>query len=83
MCRRLENRGEFEAAKLMKRMGPERADAAKELAYALYDIAANKLSDATEATAYNSLISAWSELTAQAANISEQDLSGDAQGILL
>ena len=83
LCRRLENRGEFEAAKLMRRMGPERADAAKELAYALYDIAANKLNDATEATSYNSLISAWSELTVQAANMTDQDVSGDAQGRLL
>ena len=66
---------------LMRRMGPE-SRRGKELAYALYDIAANKLNDATEATAYNSLISAWSELTAQAANISEQDLSGDAQSRL-
>ena len=83
LCRRLENRGEFEAAKLMRRMGPERANAAKELAYALYDIAANKLNDATEATSYNSLISAWSELTVQAANMTDQDASGDAQGRLL
>ena len=83
LCRRLENRGEFEAAKLMRRIGPERADAAKELAYALYDIAANKLNDANEATSYNSLISAWSELTVQAANMADQDVSGDAQGRLL
>ena len=83
LIRRMENKGEYEAAKLMKRMGMERADAAKELAYALYDIAANKRKDATEATAYNGLIAVWSELTAQAANITESDLRGDAQGQLL
>ena len=71
LIRRMENRGEFEAAKLMKAMGSERAEAAKELTYALYDIAANKRKDATEATAYNGLIAVWSELSLQAANISD------------
>ncbi|MDA8675489.1 DUF1156 domain-containing protein [Alphaproteobacteria bacterium] len=83
LIRRMENKGEYEAAKLMKRIGPDRADAAKELAYALYDIAANKRKDATEATAYNGLIAAWSELSAQAANITDADLKGDGQGQLL
>ena len=83
LIRRMENRGEFEAAKLMKQMGQDKAESAKELAYALYDIAANKLNDATEATAYNGLISAWSELTLQAANITEADMRGDGQGTLL
>ena len=83
LIRRMENKGEYEAAKLMKRMGSERADAAKELAYALYDIAANKRKDATEATAYNGLIAVWSELTAQAATITENDLRGDAQMSML
>lgn len=83
LIRRMENRGEYEAAKLMKRIGPDRADAAKELAYALYDIAANKRKDATEATVYNGLIAAWSELSAQAANITDADLKGNGQGQLL
>lgn len=83
LIRRMENKGEYEAAKLMKRMGSDRADAAKELAYALYDIAANKRKDATEATAYNGLIAVWSELTAQAATITENDLRGDAQMSML
>ena len=83
LIRRMENKGEFEAAKLMKQMGQDKAESAKELAYALYDIAANKLNDATEATAYNGLISAWSELTLQAANITEADMRGDGQGTLL
>ena len=55
----------------MRRMGLERADAA-EGACSLYDIAANRLNDATEPAAYNSLISAWSELTVQAANMTDQ-----------
>ncbi len=83
LIRRLENRGEFEAAKLMKAMGSERAEAAKELAYALYDIAANKRRDATEATAYNGLIAVWSELSMQAANVTDTDMRGDRQGQLI
>ena len=83
LIRRLENRGEFEAATLMKEMGSERADAAKELAYALYDIAANKRREATEATAYNGLIAVWSELSMQAANMTDTDMRGDGQGQLI
>ena len=83
LIRRLENRGEFEAAKLMKAMGSERAEAAKELAYALYDIAANKRKDANEATAYNGLIAVWSELSMQAANVTDTDMRGDGQGQLI
>ncbi len=83
LIRRLENRGEFEAAKLMKAMGSERAEAAKELAYALYDIAANKRRDATEATAYNGLIAVWAELSMQAANVTDTDMRGDGQGQLI
>ena len=80
---RMENKGEFEAAKLMKRMGSAHADAAKELAYTLYDIAATKRKDASEATAYNGLIAVWSELTTQAANLTEDDLRGDTQMSML
>lgn len=83
LIRRLENRGEAEAAKLMRAMGSDRAESAKELAYALYDIAANKRRDATEATAYNGLIAVWSELTTQAANMTDADLRGDGQGQLI
>jgi len=79
LIKTMENEGEYEAAKLMKQMGFGRADAAKELAYSLYEIAANKLKDANEATAYNGLIAVWSELTAQAANITDENLRGDAQ----
>ena len=83
LIRRLENRGEAEAAKLMRAMGSDRAEAAKDLAYAIYDIAANKRRDATEATAYNGLIAVWSELTTQAANMTDADLRGNGQGQLI
>ena len=66
LIRKLENDGEYEAAVLMKRMGPDKAEAAKDLAYCLYDIAGNKRKDAKEATSYNGLIAVWSELTARA-----------------
>ncbi len=79
LIKTMENKGEFETAKLMKQMGSGRADSAKELAYTLYNISADKRKDANEATAYNGLIAVWSELTAQAANITEEDLRGDAQ----
>jgi putative DNA methylase len=79
LIKTMEDKGEFETAKLVKQMGSNRADSAKELAYTLYDVAANKRKDANEATAYNGLIAVWSELTAQAANITDEDLRGDAQ----
>lgn len=79
LIKTIENKGEFETAKLMKQMGSGRAESAKELAYTLYDIAANKRKDANEATAYNGLIASWSDLTAQSANITEGELRGDAQ----
>ena len=83
LIRRMENKGEFEAAKLMKRIGMNRANAAKELAYSLYDIAANKRKNAAEANAYNGLIAVWSDLTVLAANITDKELRGDLQGQLI
>ena len=65
----LEQGGEQAAALLLKKIGPAHADAAKELAYCLYDICANKRRDAGEAAYYNGLITVWSELTRQAAVI--------------
>ena len=69
LIRTLETEGEVEAAYLLKRIGPDKAESVKELAYCLYDICANKRSDAKEATAYNGLIAVWSELTRQAASL--------------
>jgi putative DNA methylase len=69
----------FETAVLLKKIG-DKAEAVKDLAYCLYDICANKRSDAKEATAYNSLIADWSELTREAAAI--HDIRGESQGLL-
>lgn len=55
-------------ALLLKRFGPQ-ADAVKDLAYCLYDIAANKRREAAEATPYNALIADWSELSQMAATV--------------
>ena len=52
-----------------KRYGP-RSEAVKDLAYCLYDIAANKRREASEATVYNALIADWSELSQLAATVS-------------
>lgn len=77
MIRKLENEGEFSAAMLMKKIGPEKAEAVKDLAYCLYDICSSKRKDSKEATSYNALIAIWTELTRQAASI--HDTRGDGQ----
>ena len=53
--------------KLVFLMGVEKAEAAKELAYSLYDIATIKRNDAKEATAYNGLIASWGNISSIAA----------------
>jgi len=63
--------GEENAARLLKRIGPERAGAVKDLAYYLYDLAGNKRRDAQEATAYNALIALWSDLTGLASTATD------------
>lgn len=78
----LENKGEYDAAVLLKKIGPDKADAVKDLAYCLYDICSNKRKDAKEATSYNALIAVWTELTRQAATIHDTDLGGDRQSSL-
>jgi putative DNA methylase len=79
LIRTLEREGEHEAAVLLKKIGPDRADAVKDLAYCLYDVCSNKRKDAKEGTSYNALIAVWTELTRQAASIHEIDLGGDRQ----
>ena len=64
--------GENAAAKLIQQMGPEMADAIKDLAYRLFDIS-DKRKEAKEATAYNSLIAVWPDLTVQASKISSEE----------
>lgn len=65
-----------DTAVLLKNLEPQ-AEAVKDLAYCLYDICANKRNDAKEATAYNALIADWTELSRQAAAIT--DTGGDRQ----
>jgi putative DNA methylase len=77
LIRKLEGDGEYAAAQLMKKLGPERAEAVKDLAYCLYDICSNKRKDAKEATSYNALIAVWRDLTRLAATI--HDTRGDGQ----
>ncbi|MBA4046060.1 MAG: hypothetical protein C0511_07645 [Hyphomicrobium sp.] len=76
LIRALEAEGEHNAALLLKKIGPEKADAVKDLAYCLYGIC-EKRSEAKEATSYNALIAVWTELTRQAAAI--HDTGGDRQ----
>ena len=80
LIRELEQGGEQAAALLLRKIGPAHADAAKDLAYCLYDICANKRPNASEAASYNGLIAVWSELTRQAVAI--HDTRGDLQGSL-
>jgi putative DNA methylase len=77
LIHKLENEGEYAAALLLKKIGSEKADAVKDLAYCLYDICSNKRKDAKEATSYNALIAVWTDLTRLAATI--QDTRGDGQ----
>jgi putative DNA methylase len=79
LIKALENDGETSAAMLLKKIGAEKADAVKDLAYCLYGIC-EKRSDAKEATSYNALIAVWTELTRQAASI--YDTGGDRQTVL-
>ena len=80
LVRALEHDGESGAAMLLRKIGLKYADATRDLAYCLYDIAANKRKDSTEAIAWNGLIAVWPELTRQAAAIRET--RGDLQGVL-
>jgi len=79
LIRALENEGEHAAAVLLKKMGADKAEAVKDLSYCLYDICSNKRKDAKEATSYNGLIAVWTELTRQAATISDYETTGDRQ----
>ncbi|UWQ08741.1 DUF1156 domain-containing protein [Aliiroseovarius crassostreae] len=73
LIRTLENDGEYAAAELLKKIGSERAEAVKQLAYYLYDVCGNKRQDAKEATSYNGLIAVWTDLTRLAATIHVTD----------
>ena len=81
LIRALQDEGEYPAAVLLKQMGPERADAARDLAYRLFNIC-DKQGQANESSVYNSLIAVWSDLTAQAATISDTALGQDQLSML-
>ena len=68
----------IDVALLIKKMGFDRAEAVKDLAYYLYDICSNKRQDAKEATSYNALIAGWSEITRLAASIHDTDTERQA-----
>ena len=72
LIRVLENNGEKDAARLLKKMS-FRAEPVKDLAYYLYDVCSNKRQDAKEATAYNGLIAVWTDLTQLAASVHDPD----------
>lgn len=76
VVRALETGGEFEAAVLVRAIGPAMAENVKDLAYCLYNIC-EKRKDAKEATSYNALIAVWSDLTRLAA--SSETASRDGQ----
>jgi putative DNA methylase len=67
VVRALETGGEYEAAVLIRTIGPAMAENVKDLAYCLYNIC-EKRKDAKEATSYNALIAVWSDLTRLAAS---------------
>ena len=81
LIRALQNEGEYSAAVLLKQMGIEMADTARDLTYRLFDIC-DKQGKAQEASAYNSLIAVWSDLTAQAATISDSELNQEQLSML-
>ena len=78
LVREYENGGETAAAILVKKMGYQRAESVKDLAYYLYDICSNKRQDAKEATSYNALIAGWADITRLAASIHDTDTNRQA-----
>tara|TARA_R100001530_G_scaffold128284_1_gene97931 strand:+ start:63 stop:1046 length:984 start_codon:yes stop_codon:yes gene_type:complete len=75
LIRVMENDGEYAAALLLKKLGSDRAEMVKDLAYYLYDLCSNKRKDAKEATSYNGLIAVWTDLTRLAATIRVEDVN--------
>jgi len=67
----------WETVRMMRLIGPQ-AEAAKDLAYCLYDISANKRKDAKEATAYNAIIADWTEMSRQAAKLHDTRRDGQS-----
>jgi putative DNA methylase len=78
LVREYEDGGETSAAMLIKKMGYEKAETVKDLAYYLYDICSNKRQDAKEATSYNALISGWNDIMRMANSIHDTDTTRQA-----
>jgi putative DNA methylase len=78
LVREYEEGGEAAAAMLIKKMGYEKAESVKDLAYYLYDICSNKRQDAKEATSYNALISGWNDIMRMANSIHDTDTTRQA-----
>ncbi len=78
LVKEYEENGETAAAMLIKKMGFDKAETVKDLAYYLYDVCSNKRQDAREATAYNGLIAVWSDLTRLASTIHDTDTNRQA-----
>ena len=78
LVKEYEDGGETAAAVLVKKMGFDRAESVKDLAYYLYDICSNKRQDAKEATSYNALIAGWSDIMRLAASIHDTDTTRQA-----
>jgi putative DNA methylase len=78
LVREYEDGGETAAAMLVKKMGFEKAEAVKDLAYYLYDICSNKRQDAKEATSYNALIAGWNDIMRMANSIHDTDTTRQA-----
>jgi putative DNA methylase len=81
LIRRLEEDGEAAAASLLRQVGSDLGETAKELAYRLYLICERK-GWAKEAISYNALVAAWPELTRLAASDQVENES-EGQGQLL
>jgi putative DNA methylase len=67
----------WETVRMMRMIGSQ-AEAAKDLAYCLYDIAANKRKDSKEGGPYNAVIADWTEMSRQAARIHDTRRDGQA-----
>ena len=62
LIRALDRQGETGAADLLRKLGGDYGEKARDLAYRLYNICERK-GWASEALAYNSLVIAWSEIS--------------------
>lgn len=82
LIRRLESDGESSAASLLAAVGSGLGETAKELAYRLYLICDRK-GWAKEGNSFNSLVTAWPEITRLAVTADEASFGPGTQGELL